>query len=263
VGTVRIRSYPALEYLGLIFAYLGDRDPPPLPRYPDFDSGKVLWAEAYMRPCNFFNNLENDPVHIPFAHRESEIFRNRPFEIPLKVEAEESEWGITLHTLFPGSRVHISQHGWPNIISFKSPERIHLAWRVPIDDEHHWSFQIDVMHVEGTLYERRHAARSGKLGRSYIELAEAVLRGDLRIQDIEGDDKANLIWIQDYVTQVGQGKFADRKSERLIRSDAGVVLQRKLWEREVAANAEGRPVKQWMRTEAIINSYRHQQGDPR
>src|SRR5712692_3158471 len=31
---IRVRSYPAREYLGLIFAYLGDGDPPPFPRYP-------------------------------------------------------------------------------------------------------------------------------------------------------------------------------------------------------------------------------------
>jgi len=71
------------------------------------------------------------------------------------------------------------------------------------------------------VMEERHAARSGRKGRSYIELGEAVLRGDLRIQDIDGDDKANLIWIQDYVTQVGQGSFADRKSERLTARTSG------------------------------------------
>ena len=260
--TIRIQGYPTREYLGLVFAYLGEGEPPPFPRYPDFEEG-LLWAEAYMRPCNFFNNLENDPVHIPFAHRESEIFRHRPVEIPLKVEAEESEWGITLNTTFPQGRVHISQHGWPNIISFKAPDRNHLAWRVPIDDEHHWSFQIDIMHAtkgeEGEIYRRRHAAREGKVGRSYDELAEAVLRGKLRIQDIQGDDAANMIWIQDYVTQVGQGRFADRKSERLIASDTGVLLQRKLWEREVKACVEGRPLKSWARTERIIHSYRHQE----
>jgi hypothetical protein len=80
---------------------------------------------------------------------------------------------------------------------------------------------------------------------------EAVLRGDVRIQDIEGDDKANLIWIQDYVTQVGQGKFADRKQERLTRADAGLILYRKLWEREIVAHLEGRPVKKWERSERV------------
>ena len=72
-------------------------------------------------------------------------------------------------------------------------------------------------------YRLRHAARGGKVGRSYIELGEAILRGELRIQDIDGDDKANMIWIQDYVTQVGQGPLSERKSERLIRADVGLL----------------------------------------
>src|SRR6266516_7652178 len=31
---IKIKSYPLQEYLGLIFAYLGEGEPPPLPRYP-------------------------------------------------------------------------------------------------------------------------------------------------------------------------------------------------------------------------------------
>jgi len=111
---------------------------------------------------------------------------------------------------------------------------------------------------EGLTYQRRQAARTGQLGRSYVELAEAVLRGELRIQDIEGDDAANFIWIQDYVVQVGQGSFVDRRSERLIRSDVGVLLHRKVWEREVLAFAEGRPLKNWTYSEQVAASFHPQ-----
>src|SRR4029453_10930796 len=91
---VRIRSYPAVENLGLIFVYLGEGDAPPLPRYPDFEQ-EDLWVETYVRPCNFLNNIENDPVHIPFTHKESEFFLRRPREIPAVVQ-EETEWGLML-----------------------------------------------------------------------------------------------------------------------------------------------------------------------
>lgn len=260
--SVRIRSYPTVEYLGFIFAYMGKGEPPPLPRYSEFEAeGAVLWDEVYMRPCNFFNNMDNDPLHIPFAHRESEIFRNRPPEIPVEVLAEESDWGIVIRDTYTSGRLHILHLGFPNILFVRTSEgeRDHLAWRVPIDDERHWSFQVDLMHFTNEeqrhVMEERHAARSGRKGRSYIDLGEAVLRGDLRIQDIDGDDKANLIWIQDYVTQVGQGSFADRKSERLTRGDVGVVLFRKIWEREVLAYAETGRVKPWTRSQRVISSY--------
>src|SRR6266508_2352874 len=57
---VRIQSYPVHEYLGLIFAYLGEGEPPPVPRYPDMEDcdGLLEW-DSYPRACNYFNNLEN------------------------------------------------------------------------------------------------------------------------------------------------------------------------------------------------------------
>jgi len=63
-----------------------------------------------------------------------------------------------------------------------------------------------------------------------------------------------MIRIQDYVTQVGQGPVSERKSERLIRADVGLMLYRKIWQREVMAHAEGRPLKNWYRSEAVIAS---------
>jgi 5,5'-dehydrodivanillate O-demethylase oxygenase subunit len=260
--TVRIRSYPTVEYLGFIFAYFGDGEPPPPPHFPDFENGKVTWTESYTRPCNFFYNLETDPVHIPFVHRESEFYYNQPIEVPTEVKAEESDWGITLYTIFATNRIRTYQFGWPNMRSFKARDRNHLVWRVPIDDESHTSFQLDVMHIadgdEGEKYKARHLARTGKLGRPYQELGEAVLRGDIRIQDIDGEDKANIVWIQDYVTQVGVSRTAERRSERLIRTDCGALMYRKLWERELKAFAESRPVKQWARTERVMSAYTHQ-----
>ncbi len=70
-----------------------------------------------------------------------------------------------------------------------------------------------------------------------------MLRGDLRIDDIE--DRSAIELIQDIVSQWGQGTIRDRSKERLGRSDKGLILLRKIWERELRALAEGRPLKQW------------------
>ena len=51
--------------------------------------------------------------------------------------------------------------------------------------------------------------------------------------------------IGDDVTQLGQGAIADREHERLGTSDAGVILLRNLWRRELRALAEGRPLTEW------------------
>lgn len=261
VEKIRIKSYPTKEYLGLIFAYFGGDPPPPLPRYPEYETGDV-WVETYMRPCNFLNNIENDPVHIPFAHRESEFFLRRPREVPT-VAQEETEWGLLLTTQTQSGRVQFLHYGMPNILSFRESDRDHLAWRVPIDDEHHHSFQLDIQHVkdgiEGDAVKARHSARTGKLGRSPNEIGAAVLRGEIRIQDIEGDDRANMVWIQDYAVQVGQGPIEMRRNENLGRSDMPLILQRKVWIRELQALADGKPVKSWNRSERLaeMRSYSH------
>jgi hypothetical protein len=53
--------------------------------------------------------------------------------------------------------------------------------------------------------------------------------------------------VQDVVSQVGQGRIADRTAEHLGHSDSTVILLRRIWERELRNLAEGRPLKQWDR----------------
>jgi 5,5'-dehydrodivanillate O-demethylase oxygenase subunit len=43
-----------------------------------------------------------------------------------------------------------------------------------------------------------------------------------------------------------EAPVADRRSERLGRSDSGIVLLRKLWSRELRSLAAGRPMTNWV-----------------
>jgi 5,5'-dehydrodivanillate O-demethylase len=54
-----------------------------------------------------------------------------------------------------------------------------------------------------------------------------------------------LFLVEDYTVQVGQGAIAPRAQERLGRLDQGLVILRLLWERELMALQQGRPLKQW------------------
>lgn len=51
--------------------------------------------------------------------------------------------------------------------------------------------------------------------------------------------------LQDTVISVGQDVIADRSAERLGRSDAAVILLRKIWKRELRLLVEGKPVTQF------------------
>src|SRR4029078_10784938 len=90
---VSIRSYPTREYLGLIFAYLGEGEAPEFPRYSDLEQEGVRETSSYRRDCNYFNNLENqcDPVHVAFAHRTSSFTEGGLIGVP-QVSAEETDW---------------------------------------------------------------------------------------------------------------------------------------------------------------------------
>lgn len=50
-----------------------------------------------------------------------------------------------------------------------------------------------------------------------------------------------------------------RKYENLGRSDMALILQRKIWIRELQALAEGRALKPWIRSERLVElrSYSH------
>jgi 5,5'-dehydrodivanillate O-demethylase len=260
---VRIASYRTEEYLGLIFAYLGDGNPPPLPRYPELETEGVREVVPYTRACNYFQNLENaiDEVHVAFVHRESGFSDfGLNFDIPV-IEAEETPWGLAQYGTRANGVRRVSHLFMPNAFYFKaSPAesggewRDQVSWRVPVDDEHHRNFRVGLTHLSGAAadeyrerQERRRAAPA--LQPSSEELAAAVLAGELRSQDVPR--RPDSVTIQDHVAQQGQGVIADRDRERLGRSDVAVILLRKLWARELQALAEGRPLKEWTRTERL------------
>ena len=257
---VQIRGCPTQEYLGLIFGYFGEGEPPPFPRYPEFEGEGVLDVGHYVRHCNVWNQLESnmDELHVAFVHRDSAFTDFGLNEDLPDVDGEESDWGVTKYGKRANGVVRVSQFGMPNILYIMgSPEDAqagwtdHLAWRVPIDDVTHQSFQLALTHATGEAAERvrqRLAVRRAKLAElpPSQELAAAVLRGELRVQDL--GYRPDIVNIQDHVAQMGQGIIVDHQHERLGRSDVLVILFRKIWERELRALATGRPLKDWQRT---------------
>ncbi len=252
-NTVAIRSYPTHEYLGLIFAYLGEGEPPAFPRYRELEDDGVREAKRYRRDCNWFNNMENqcDPVHVAFAHRTSAFTEGGLIGVPL-VSAEETSWGLALRAERKDVGVRVTQIGMPNMLHIKSSPSEPgagwsdlFAWRIPIDDRVHNSFNIHLHRLTGAAADRfreRQARRDGDQ-RPVAELAAAVRRGEIHIEELR--DHPDIVGIQDDVAQLGQGVIADRENEYLGRSDVGIVLLRRIWLRELDALAAGRPLKSW------------------
>lgn len=267
---VKIATYPTREYLGLIFAYLGEGPAPPFRRYPDFDRPGVLKAGVpEIWPCNYFNRLENgiNCAHVLYTHRESTIRANRSDLLVIrKGSYEETDYGIKESQGIQGKPPQYVHFYMPNINQPRSQTRVEgslqdaatlwadrLFWYVPIDDESCITLIVDLVPLigeEARAYEERYRqarAAMTAMTTSPSELAEAILKGKMRINDI--DERMSpyyLFWAEDYLSLVGQGSIPDRSKERLGRLDAGVILLRKIWERELRALAEGQPLKQWI-----------------
>jgi 5,5'-dehydrodivanillate O-demethylase oxygenase subunit len=262
---IRIRSYPVEEYLGLVFAYLGEGTPPLLPRFEEFEIDGVLEVETFLRPCNYFNDLDNacDPLHVTFVHGDSRININR-FIDAANLSAEENEFGlsITMPRTTHGGGLRINQYGMPNIQMLKLPPvdkaesewRDFLSWRVPVTDYEYVSFNLNMVHLKGNEASRYKAARTevfAKATATAAELAPDVLAGKTTIEEVK-QRIPDVVRLQDDVVLVAQGVIPDRSQDHLGRSDVGVILLRKIWRRELEAVAKGQSIKRWTRTPTVV-----------
>jgi 5,5'-dehydrodivanillate O-demethylase oxygenase subunit len=255
---IRIRNYPTEEYLGLIFVYFGEGEPPPLPRYRTMEAEGILDVTSDPMPINYFYSMENDAFHFAFAHRD--LLKDKGLSGVPKIWAEENAWGITIYDQWPGRNVGVTYKGLPNIgyivpiailLAKGQKYALHVSWRVAVDDENHQTFRANLMPITGEDAKRILDSRSPNFyDRTVIpKLGDAVLAGEIRLDDIK--DRIHIEAIQDYIAQVGQGPLETRRHERLGRCDAATVLWRRIWKREVLALAEGKSLKDWKFTDEI------------
>ncbi|MBM2810861.1 MAG: Rieske 2Fe-2S protein [Chloroflexi bacterium] len=264
---IKIKAYPTIEYLGFVFAYLGEGEPPEFPRYPDFEGDGIHEANRYFMCVSFFNALDNDPVHVYFVHRAPrQDFRDWKGWTPT-IRAEENEWGRANYISRQDGRVDCNLRGMPNLVirkasgegvgrSAESPRMDFLEWKVPIDDESHWNVHKVLVHLSGDDARRWEERREADVAARDVDptgLVHQVLSGRLYMDQIDRE-RTRMTTVQDMVSQAGQGVIADRSDEHLGRTDVGVVHWRKIWERELRALAEGRPLTQWARPDSMVNS---------
>jgi len=259
---IRIKSFPSREYLGLIFAYLGESEAPPFPRFSHMEEAGVLEVlSTEVWPCNFFQRIDNngDTYHVPFVHRGaySASTTNNRSGLP-EISKVESPWGTTGYATFKEGWRNVFQFFMPNIYAFRNPSpepecvwEDRMQWDVPLDDEHSLEFRLRRLPLTGSAadqYRARCEARATEPKVSVAQMGDAVLSGKVSFQDLDHffKDKISLVHAQDYVAQVGQSSRAERRREHLGLSDTGVILFRRIWERELRALADGKPLKTWV-----------------
>jgi 5,5'-dehydrodivanillate O-demethylase oxygenase subunit len=259
---VSIRTWPVREYLGLIFAYLGEGKPPKFPLYREFERfAGLLEIDSYFRRCNYFQNIDNalDMSHVAFAHGNNRVAYDK-IGLGRSLRAEESDWGVTYTFTRDDGQKRVNQFGMPNILHIAAlpndPEigwQESLFWWVPIDDLSHIQFSIHRIPASGETVARVHARRQTR--RSQIDIAHQdacnmILNGQACVDDFDVN-RVDVVRLQDDVAQLGQGAIADRSQENLGRADVGVTAIRRLWRRELTNLASNLPLKAWKKTGAI------------
>ena len=271
---VRIRSYPVREYLGLVFGWLGEGEPPEFPLYPEFECFEgLLEIDSYQRGCNYFQNLENalDMSHVGFVHADN-VASFSGIGLGRSLSAEESDWGVEYSfRRAKDGQVRTNQFGMPNIFHMyalpNDPEILwqeSLFWWVPIDDVSHMQFSLHRVPATGEALARiraRRDRRRSEIDLAHQHLAEDILAGRLGLREVD-PKRCDLVRLQDDIAQIGQGRIADRSKDHPGLADVGVIALRKLWRRELQALAQGKETKAWLRKAGMGPSAWGQRGAP-
>ena len=246
---VQVAGYPVESLGGMVWAYLGPLPAPVLPRWDGLDNDRAIrmvgWA---MIPCNWLQIMENsvDPVHTEWQHGHYQEFweerrTGNTYAISrrhLKIDFAEFEHGLYKRRLLAGSTEESDDWKvghpvlFPNILAVGSGggkiwKMQSYQMRVPIDDEntlHYWYMAYDApagVDVPEHLLERVPLYR-------------------VHLVDDAGEPIHDNIEAQDALAWVAQGRIADRSIEALGTTDRGVILFRKMLERELINVEAGR-----------------------
>jgi 5,5'-dehydrodivanillate O-demethylase len=239
-------GYPVQELGGLLFAYLGPKPAPLLPRFDGFVApGTIRMMGRALLPVNWLQCMENslDPIHTEWLHGHHYEFQKEQEGVKVaistkheKIDFKEFEFGITKHRLLAGH----SEDGddwrighpivFPNMLAVGNGDEQSRYYsfqiRVPVDDEH-------TMHLWYNAYvPPRHADVPRRL-------LERVHVYDVPFRDEAGEFIVDNIDGQDMMAWITQGPIADRTRENLGSSDKGIAIYRRVLKREIKRMQEG------------------------
>jgi len=258
---VKTRTWPTAEAFGLIYAYFGAGAAPAFPPYPESHGEGYVEAWPMERvPCNYLQSFENsmDEVHVAFTHNpggsHAALSRNLPI-----ITAQETDWGMLRFGKRADGAVRHTLHYAPNIVRVIVPPPRGMdgvgGWPeitfhfTPVDDENHLWLLSAKVHVAGEAVDAYKQKRI-----EFHEKRAAALEVNQQVNDIWSGKvpyaevrHPDLAVVQDIAVQAGQGRIADRGTEFLGRSDAGIVLWRRILARELRIIATGGEPKTWKR----------------
>jgi nitrite reductase/ring-hydroxylating ferredoxin subunit len=236
--------YPVEERYGLVFAYLGPpKKKPVLPRYDILENlapGEELQAlvggfgatgddSLPIVPYSWLQMNDNvmDPFHVQVLHSTISGPQFHPkFALMPKVDFFAIDHGVcysAIRELEDGQEMdRISSWLMPNIMSvpdiqFRAGSSSNVAWVVPVDDSSY--VMAFVMKVPKGM-EWPGLRMNGKLWKEMTEAEHQRFPGD-------------------FEAQAGQGPISLHSEEHLVTSDRGIMMQRRILEKQIDVVAKG------------------------
>lgn len=278
---VRHKAYPCREKNGVIFAYMGEGEAPPLPGMDCLEApAEYTFAFKGYVECNWAQGLEGgiDPSHTSFLHvffkDEEAPTYGRQFgditdgdevtlALPLTgimrehrqptLDVVRTDYGLRLETRrdLGDGLVHVRITNWvyPNCIVVPMSRNMVLAqWHVPVDDYSHYWYMIAYSFAEPVdqraMWEQRIKMYPPP------EFRPVRNRGNNYGWSLEDQLTFSYtglgedINIHDTWAWEGQGAVQDRTREHLGPMDRAIILFRRMFLEATSGKAEvGRAVK--------------------
>ncbi|MDH3691837.1 MAG: aromatic ring-hydroxylating dioxygenase subunit alpha [Gammaproteobacteria bacterium] len=241
---IRLGAYPALEYKGLVFAYMGP--PQEIPDFPIYDTLELPDMEMvpYKAPfrCNWLQVLDAivDPIHTSFLH--SNISRTQFSEgfgeVGQMDFLERDVWLLGVNTRRVGDNIwfRVNELVLPNFTQAGAAfatdgtakryygRSAFSRWVVPLDDENTVAFAWANFGKRGDPPEWNTPE-----GPELIEQGEVFDRPYEQRQRFPGDAEA----------VEGMGKITIHENENLVVSDKGIALMRRRLRQQIRDVAKG------------------------
>ena len=252
-------AYACQEIGGLIFAYMGSGEPPLLPAYEPLHapSGHRLVTKIF-HECNYFQANEGnlDPSHVSFLHRQSNVPQNlkrtvkgTDGKLPLalyatdpapEIETEETDFGIRIFSIRKTDEdrtfFRVTNFILPNLATIPGPmsgDGYNLYWHVPIDDTHHWRYDI-VFRRSAPMDEKDIQRNQEILDELTANHKPIRNKANRYLQDRESmktwsfSGMGRIFNVQDTAIVEGCGPIADRTQEFLGPSDKAIIAARRM-----------------------------------
>lgn len=261
---MKIKAYRTQEKADVVWIYMGEDEPPQLPRFPWIDLPKnQRMCSVWLQESNWFQGAEGeiDSSHVSILHKGKD-----QYEVATYVHQKYTFLDPT-----PTLYTHDSPAGFFSIARRKAEDLGQHYWRltqwmmpmfsqvpsaiwpvsgrawVPIDDEntYTWDFTFDMKReippdfvrtaIDGKLFPPAMDLKTHRLNTGYTIETWIPRRNrdndyliDRRTQAEEGETSGIYgVNDQDRAMQEGMGRIVDRSQEKLVAADLTVVTARR------------------------------------